>query len=94
MFGRASKLPQGIYYSIFVPKIFRTMKKAAWISIGFLLFIIGFSAVVLSLVGIKFSYLTWLDAPGALFGFLMKIFMVIGGIVIVYMTVIDWRAEE
>lgn len=70
------------------------MKKAAWISIGFLLFIIGFSAVVLSLVGIKFSYLTWLDAPGALFGFLMKIFMVIGGIVIVYMTVIDWRAEE
>lgn len=61
---------------------------------GFLLFIFGFSALVLSLVGIKFSFLAWLDYPGALFGFLAKIFMIVAGIVVVYLTVSDWRAED
>ncbi|MCU0348688.1 MAG: hypothetical protein MUC59_17245 [Saprospiraceae bacterium] len=70
------------------------MKKAAWVTVGFLLFILGFSALVLSLVGVKLSFLVWLDYPGALFGFLAKIFMIIAGIVVVYMTVTDWRVEE
>ena len=70
------------------------MKKAAWITAGFLLFIFGFSALVLSLVGVKISFLVWLDYPGALFGFLMKILMIVSGIVIVYLTTSDWKAEE
>ncbi len=70
------------------------MKKTAWVSFGFLLFILGFSALVLSLVGVKLSFLVWLDYPGALFGFLAKIFMVIAGIIVVYMAVTDWNVEE
>ena len=70
------------------------MKKAAWITLGFLLFIFGFSALVLSLVGVKISFLVWLDYPGALFGFLIKIFMIIAGFVVVYMTTTDWKAED
>jgi hypothetical protein len=68
------------------------MKKAAWITVGFFLFIFGSSA--LSLVGVKISFLTWLDHPGALFGFLAKIFMVVAGLVTVYLTTSDWKAEE
>ncbi|MCC6725430.1 MAG: hypothetical protein IT258_13060 [Saprospiraceae bacterium] len=70
------------------------MKKTVWISVGFLLFILGFSALVLSLVGVKLSFLVWLDYPGALFGFLAKIFMVVTGIVVVYMATSNWREEE
>jgi hypothetical protein len=70
------------------------MKKAAWITLGFLLFILGFTALVLSLVGVKFSFLVWLDYPGPLFGFLMRVLMIIIGIVVVYMTTTDWRDEE
>lgn len=70
------------------------MKKAAWVTAGFLLFIFGFTALVLSLVGVKFSFLTWLDYPGALFGFLAKIFMVVAGIVVVYLSTSDWQAED
>lgn len=70
------------------------MKKAAWVSAGFFLFIFGFTALVLSLVGVKISFLTWLDYPGALFGFLAKIFMVVVGIVIVYLSTSDWQAED
>ena len=70
------------------------MKKAAWITAGFLMFIFGFSALVLSLVGVKISFLAWMDYPGALFGFLMKILMIVVGIVVVYLTTTDWKAEE
>ena len=70
------------------------MKKTIWVIIGFLLFIIGFTALVLSLIGVKLTYLTWIDKPSALFGFLMRILMIIGGVVIVYLSVTDWRNQE
>jgi uncharacterized integral membrane protein len=70
------------------------MKKAIWTSIGFLLFIIGFVALVLSLVGVKLSYLNWIDNWGGLPGFIIRLLMIISGIVIVYLTVTDWRREE
>ena len=70
------------------------MKKTIWVIIGFLLFIIGFTALVLSLVGVKLTYLTWIDKPSALFGFLIRIIMIIGGVVIVYLSVTDWRNQE
>ncbi|MFQ5448711.1 MAG: hypothetical protein ACE5FF_17435 [Saprospiraceae bacterium] len=70
------------------------MKKAIWMTAGFLLFILGFSALVLSLVGVNFSFLTWLDAAGSLFGFLLRVLMITGGIVIVYLTVTDRKARE
>ena len=70
------------------------MKKTIWVIIGFLLFIIGFTALVLSLVGVKLTYLTWIDKPSAMFGFLLRILRIIGGVVIVYLSVTDWRNQE
>ena len=70
------------------------MKKAIWTTFGFLLFIIGFVSLVLSLTGVKLTYLTWIDLPGPLFGFLTRILMIIGGIVIVYLTLTDFKAEN
>ena len=70
------------------------MKKTIWVTVGFLLFIIGFTALILSIVGVRLTYLTWLDAPGRLFGFLMRLLMIIGGVVIVYLSVTDWRNQE
>ena len=70
------------------------MKKATWITVGFLLFVLGTTSLELSVVGVKISFLTWLDYPGPLFGFLMKIFMIVAGLVTVYLTTSDWKAEE
>ena len=70
------------------------MKKATWVSIGFLLFILGFVSLVLSLVGLKLSFLTWIDGPGAVFGFVVRVLMIVGGIVVVYLTTTDWRNQE
>jgi len=70
------------------------MSKAIYTTIGFLLFIIGFLALGLSLVGVQLSFLTWIDVPGRLFGFATRLVMIIGGIIIVVLTRTDWREEE
>jgi len=70
------------------------MKKAIWMTAGFLLFILGFAALALSIVGVSFSFLDWIDAAGQLLGFVIRILMITGGIVIVYLTATDWRRQD
>lgn len=69
-------------------------KKTVITTIGFLLAGIGFLALVLSLVGVKLSFLVWLDRPGALFGFVAKLVMIIAGLVMIYMGKTDLEQEE
>lgn len=70
-------------------------KNKGWLTlVGFLLAGTGFLALVLSLVGVKLSFLTWIDAPGPLFGFVMRLLMIVIGIVIIYLTQTDFKGEE
>ena len=62
--------------------------------IGFLLFLYGMLALVLSLIGVKLSFLTWIDANGALLGFIIRLLMVMMGLVIVYVVRTDFSGEE
>lgn len=63
-------------------------------TIGFLLAGVGFLALVLSIVGVKLSYLVWLDKPSALFGFVAKLVMIIVGFILVYVGKTDLEQEE
>lgn len=65
--------------------------KGFWSIIGFVLIMVGFSALALMLIGVQLSFLTWLDAPGRLIGFLLRIAMIIGGIVIIVLTRSNWK---
>lgn len=62
--------------------------------VGFLMAGTGFLALVLSLVGVKLVFLTWIDKPGPLFGFLIRLIMIILGMVIIYMTQANFEKEE
>ncbi len=70
------------------------MKKGIWSLIGFLLIIIGITALVLSVVGVQLSFLTWIDKPGKLAGFLARLFMIMSGFIIIVLTRTDWRQEN
>ncbi len=70
------------------------MKRGIYTLIGFLLFIMGGTALVLSLVGLKLSFLLWIDAAGGLIGFMARIIMMIGGIVIAVLNTGNWREDE
>jgi glucose uptake protein GlcU len=68
--------------------------KSLFTTIGFLLFIFGSSALILSLVGVKFSFLLWLDAAGALVGFIARIVMMVSGIVLATLANTNWEDED
>jgi hypothetical protein len=67
------------------------MKKSkAWLTlIGFLLAGFGLLAIILSLVGLQFSFLAWLDDIGRLFGFVVKVVMVLVGFILIYLAQLD-----
>lgn len=69
-------------------------KKTTITTIGFLMAGIGFLALVLSLVGVKLSFLVWLDRPGPLFGFVARLIMIIAGIVMIYVGKTNLEQEE
>lgn len=62
--------------------------------VGFILAGIGFMALVLSLVGVKLSFLAWLDDIGALFGFVSKIVLILVGMIMIYMGKTNLQEEE
>ena len=70
------------------------MKKGVWSLIGFLLIIIGITALVLSVVGVQLSFLTWIDKPGKLIGFLVRLMMIMSGFIIIVLTRTDWQQEN
>ncbi|MBT8188797.1 MAG: hypothetical protein KJO29_00090 [Bacteroidia bacterium] len=61
--------------------------------LGFLIFFFGFMALIFSLVGIRFTFLKFIDAPGATFGFVVRLIMVFGGIIMIYISRMDNTVE-
>lgn len=70
-----------------------SMKRALILSIGFFLFISGFLSLMLMMTGLHLSYLGFLDFFGRGFGFLLRLLMIIGGIVMIYLLNIDNEEE-
>ena len=62
--------------------------------LGFILAGIGFLALILSLVGVQLAFLTWIDQPGKLFGFIIKLLMILVGIVVIYLVQTDFSGEK
>jgi hypothetical protein len=69
------------------------MKKTVLIIAGFLCFIFGATALVLSLVGVKLSFLLWLDYGGALLGFVLRLVMMFGGIILAWASLRNKEAD-
>jgi len=70
------------------------MNKGALSLIGFALAALGFLSIILSLVGVQFAFLTWLDSISRLFGFVAKLIMIIAGILLLYIDQSDFKGEE
>ncbi len=62
--------------------------------VGFLLAGIGFMALVLSVVGAQLSFLMWIDAGGAFWGFMIRILMILVGIIIIYLAQTDFEGKN
>lgn len=63
-------------------------------SVGFGLILVGFLSIILSLVGLRFMFLAWMDLTGPLFSFVIKLVLVLGGFTLVYYAQTDFEGEE
>ena len=58
--------------------------------IGFCLVILGGTSLALGMTGIKLTFLVWLDTQ-PLVGFVSKLMMLIGGLVLAILGSTNWR---
>lgn len=80
-------------------EFYGAMKKNDILTIlGFALFITGFTSLTLTMVGLRWSWLSWIDDIGSVFGFVVKILMAVFGIALVAYIRTDYsdikRAQE
>ncbi len=64
-----------------------------WTLAGFVSLILGFLSLVLSLIGMRFMFLSWIDAFGPLAGFIFKLFMIFFGIALIVMSRVNFEEE-
>lgn len=70
------------------------MKNKQWITlIGFILFAIGFLSIVLSIVGLNFSFLSFIEKPGKTFAFVVKLILLFAGFIMFYLGRMDNSVE-
>lgn len=70
------------------------MSKSFKLIIAFLLFVLGFLSLLMSMLGLQFTYLRWLEKLPVLISVLIKLTMLIGGIVLAYMTTLDHEPKK
>lgn len=61
---------------------------------GFILLILGILSLVLSITGLQFQFLLWMDYFGFGIGFLLRILMILGGFVIIYLSKFNWEDND
>lgn len=69
------------------------MKKTIFTAVGFLLFILGTLALVLSFIGAQIAFLQFIDAPGQLFGFVIRLLMIFVGVIMIVLARSDFEGE-
>ncbi|MBP7184974.1 MAG: hypothetical protein KBA06_05665 [Saprospiraceae bacterium] len=70
------------------------IKKPKLMLIGFIFFTLGLLSLVLSIVGVRFMFLSFMDVFGQKFSFLLKLLMMFFGIFLVSISTIDNTKED
>lgn len=68
--------------------------KIAGYFIGMILFLIGLTSLLLNVTGVRYSFLSFIEQAGALVAFLIRLGMIVGGILILYLSATNWQRER
>jgi hypothetical protein len=69
-------------------------KKTIFSIIGFSMLAIGFLGLALSLVGLGLWPTNYIDRWNPLIGFVFKLILIVGGVVVMAITRINWKSEQ
>lgn len=62
------------------------MKKGYITALGYLLFLAGFMSILLSMVGLQLTFLSWISDLGVGLSILVKLVMLFSGLIIMYIS--------
>lgn len=62
--------------------------------VGLALVVVGISALALQQVGTQWAFLQFLEKPGRLFAFVVKIILVMAGFIIIVLANTDWERDR
>lgn len=62
------------------------MTKNIITTLGFLMCGVGILSVIYKMIGLQLSFLVWIDQLGVLPATLIRLFMIFGGIIMIYLT--------
>jgi len=65
---------------------FYNMNKGIVTTIGYVLFAFGFLSILMSLVGLELSILKWMSSLGRVTALVIKLLMLFGGLIIMYIS--------
>lgn len=68
--------------------------KIAGYFIGMSLFLIGLTSLLLNVTGVRYSFLSFIEGSGALVAFLIRLGMIVGGILILFLASTNWERER
>lgn len=69
-------------------------RRALLLLAGFALAGSGLYALIVSLVGLNVSYLVWAGPAGSLFGFLVRVLLIMAGAVVIVLGTTNWDRER
>lgn len=69
-------------------------KKAVFSVLGFCMLAVGFLGLGLNLVGLGLWPTIYIDRWNPLLGFVLKLALIVGGVVLLAITRIDWKRER
>lgn len=62
--------------------------------LGFLMVGMGILSFFLSTVGLDLVFLAWINELGGLTSLLIRLFLILGGFIVIYMSVTDFEKED
>jgi len=68
--------------------------KGLLLTLGFLLFVLGITSIIMTLVGVRWVFLGWLEMGGSLLAFVLKIIMTIAGVLLIVLSRTNWDEER
>jgi hypothetical protein len=69
-------------------------KKDLYTLIGFVVFATGLTSIIFNIVGVEWYLLQWMNLLNPLFSFMLKLLMIVGGMVIIYLNKVNWRENN
>lgn len=69
-------------------------RKNTWLLLGWVLFLLGVTSLIMQMIGIHWYFLSFLEWSGRLSAFVIKILMVMGGVFLIVLANTDWERER